>query len=289
MPEMPARYYVGVAAARDRVFVIGGWRQGAGDARVSAFDVKQGQWVAVASLPTVYKMPNVAAVGDRLFVVGARENSQTLEYDFAGDTWQPRALMPPARGHGAAAVGVSGTQVLVAGGVIDGMSDNNIPSGRRQVGAYAYDTVRDQWETLPPLPEAVGYNMGGVIGKKFYVMGGSTNQTRTPDTFVFDLDSRVWTRIDPLPRDLSSAGAVVLRGRIVLVAGLATSVGMISPDTQVLDPATDTWSTVAPIPTPRFGLGAAVLDDRLYVAGGVVQAPGDMTFPPTPVLEVFIP
>jgi N-acetylneuraminic acid mutarotase len=197
--------------------------------------------------------------------------------------------MPAQRGRGVAAVGVSGSIIYLAGGVTDGLSDNMLPTGRRQADAYAYDTARDQWETLAPLPEAVGYTMGAVIDKRFYVMGGSTNLARTPNTYVYDPANRAWTAIEPLPRDVSSAGVAVMRGRIVIVGGIASSVGEISPDTQVFDPAKGLWSTVAPMTTPRFAMGAAVLNDRLYVPAGVGETNTAAMFSSIPALEVFIP
>jgi N-acetylneuraminic acid mutarotase len=292
LPAQP-RFYVGVAGARGKVFVVGGFN--AGDAiAVHAFDTATSEWSTMARLPATFIMPNVAAVGpagaERLLVLGGLENSQTIEYDFATDTWKTLAPAPVDRGRGVAAVGVHGNRVLLAGGVLRGQSANALNTGKRVSELLAYDTQTDKWEQLLPMPIATGYAMGAVVGEEFWVMGGSTDFVRTDQVLVYDLTTQLWTTRPPLPRSLSSAAVAILRGKVFLTGGIATSVGMISPDCMVLDPRSGQWSTVAPVTTARFGMGAAVVADRMYVPTGLAAGVTNPdAFAPSPALEVYIP
>jgi hypothetical protein len=197
--------------------------------------------------------------------------------------------MPVAVGRGAAAVGVWGNLMVIAGGITPGRSANMLNTGMRVPEAFVYDVARDAWEALPEMPLPRGYAMGAVIGDTFWIAGGSTDFVRTEQVDAFDLKARRWLEKPPLPYTLSSGAAGVVRGRLVIVGGIATSTGMITPETLVLDPATGSWTMAAPMPTPRFAMGAAVIGDRLYVpAGAALVRPPDL-FGASPALEVFVP
>jgi N-acetylneuraminic acid mutarotase len=291
MPERP-RFYVGVAAARGQVFVVGGFNEG-DDRAVNAFDTTAGSWATLPPLPVAFQMPNVAAVGpagaERLLVLGGLRTSMTFEYDFASRSWKP--LAPATRGRGGAAVGVHGTRVLLAGGAVPGQSANMLNTGKRVSDALAYDAATDSWSPLPELPAANGYAVGAVIGNEFWMIGGSTDFARTDQVLALNLATgTAWETRPPMPRSTSSAAGAVLRGKVYLTGGIATSTGMIGPDCLVLDPATGLWSTVAPITTPRFGTGAAVVGDRMYVPTGMATNPTNPdAFQATPAMEVYIP
>src|SRR5262249_17336254 len=60
MPE-PGRYYVGVAAAGGRVFVIGG-AAAPQTTMATAYDIASKTWATLEPLPSPFAMPNVAAV-----------------------------------------------------------------------------------------------------------------------------------------------------------------------------------------------------------------------------------
>ena len=178
-----------MAGARGKVFVVGGFNDGDAVA-VHAFDIAGGSWTPLARLPAPFKMPNVASVGapgaERLLVLGGLENNQTVEYDFATDTWKALAPAPVERGRGVAAVAVKGDKVLLAGGVLRGQSANALNTGKRVSEFLAYDTQTDKWEQLMSMPIATGYAMGAVLGEEFWVMGGSTDFVRTDQVLVYD-------------------------------------------------------------------------------------------------------
>jgi hypothetical protein len=293
IPDLP-RFYVGMAAARGKLFVVGGVAPGRFDnglerTAVHAYDPSTDRWEKMPSLPKPLIMPNVVAVGDQLLVLGALDVRESYAFDFDRRIWTPRAPMPVERGPGGAAIGVWGTGVLLAGGAVRGQSGNMLNTGMRQAGVFAYSTETNEWVTYPDLPVAVGYAAGAVIGNKFYVMGGSTDFARTDQVLVLDIMKGVWDTGVNLPVSISSATAAVIRGRIVVTGGIATESGALSPNTVVFNPDKGEWATVAELPTKRFSHGAAMLDGRLYVATGLGMVPTAAMYGVVPDLEVFIP
>jgi hypothetical protein len=269
MPD-PPRFYLGAAALGDRVVVIGGNLMPE-SALVQAFDTKARTWQTLDPLPTPMTMPSVAAVGDRLFVLGGLASEATIEYGSDGH-WAARAPMPLKGGRGAAAVGVWGTKIVIAGGIIPGISNNGLSTGVRQVDVVAYDTATDAWQTLAPMPVAVGYSMGAVVGDQLWVFGGSTNDERTSAVETLDLVGNRWIGAPPLDRTLSSAAVGVIGDRIYLVDGVASAVGTVSTDTLLYARDTGTLTALAPTPNPRYAAAGAVVGGSLYVAGGTVVA-----------------
>lgn len=282
------RYYVGAAAARNKIFVVGGFNQGAELQAVSVYDVASDTWSETAPLPTRYRMPNAIAVGDRLFVLSGFQNPACVEYDFAANAWMARAPLPLANGRAGAALGVYKDKVILAGGVTPGMSDNGLNTGRRQAEVMQYDPAMDTWQRIGETPVEIGYAISGVIGNEFWLVGGSTNVSRIPDSLVLNLDTNTWSSGPPVPKSISSAAGGVLGGYIYVTGGIATSQGTISTDTMVLDPRAKVWSSAAPLPTGRFGMSAAVLGNKLYVPTGITQQGANaMAFAPVGAMEVF--
>ena len=290
LPAMPGtpRFYVGVAAVGERIFVVGGFGAGPESREVTAYDTAKGSWARLATLPASFQMPNVAAVGGRLFVVGGLEQKAVVEYDAANDAWIPHPDVPVTRGRGQSAVGVWGTKILIAGGVIPGKSANGLNTGMRQHEVLALDTASGTWETLPDLSLTRGYCMGAVVGDRFWVMGGSSDFVRTDDVTVLDLKTNTWMDQPMLPITLSSAAVSILGGKVYLIGGVATGTGTIGPATLVLDPQAVRFDEASVMLTPRFGMGAATVGGRIYVPAGIAASAADM-FAPVPTLEVFIP
>jgi N-acetylneuraminic acid mutarotase len=292
----PLRLYAGVGAAGGQLFVVGGFVKDPTNGMtadvfdtVTAFDTRTRTWSTIAPMPAPVAGPNVMGLGDKLYVLGGLDMSKTFAYDTKTRTWSTLAPQPGARGHGVAAMGVYGTNILLGGGAIPGQSANNLNTGMRVRDFLAYDTATDKWQQLPDLSLARGYCMGAVVGKQFWIIGGSSDFARTDEVVAFDLVAGTWSDGPPPPVTLSSAASAVLGDRIYVVGGIATTSGMIGPQTLVFDTAARRWDTVQPMITPRFATGAAVIDGRIYVPGGValITAPAD--YEPVATLEVFTP
>ena len=280
-----ARQETGVAALDGRIYVVGGFAGFADVATVEVYDPAIDSWRDAAPIPAALHHANLAAVAGKLYLLGSlRGLSFTAApavyvYDGATDSWSEGAPMPTGTERGAAAVGVIGDKIYVAGGYRDGsVADFS-----------AYDTLTGTWQTLPPLPEARDHLVGGAVGTTFFAIGGRTGgiEGLRGQTDAFDLATGVWTARAPIPTARGGAAAAVLDGRIHVAGGEgnpATASGVFA-EHDAYDPATDSWSTLAPMRTPRHGTGAAAHDGRLYVPGGAdVQAFGAVD-----TSEVFVP
>jgi N-acetylneuraminic acid mutarotase len=291
VPALP-RFYGGMAAARGRLFMIGGVAPGKFDTgpertAVQAYTPATNSWETLAPLPTPVIMPNVVGVGDQLYVLGAMDVIAAFAYDFNTRDWVFKRMLPVTRGPGGAVVGVWNTTVLLAGGAVHGQSANDLNTGMRQSTLLAYETTRNEWTTLPEMPVAVGYALGAVINDQLWVMGGSTDFARTDDVLVYDIPTRTWSASAvKLPAKISSGAAAVIRGRIYMPSGLEGVAAQLKQETLVFNPPAG-FASVAAIPTPRFGNAAAVIDGKLYVASGL-KAVGD-SYDVAPDFEVFTP
>jgi N-acetylneuraminic acid mutarotase len=300
LPDMPGptRTYPGVAAVGSQLFVVAGFSRKIGSSTtnvydtVTAFDTTASTWATVEPLPRPIMGPNVAGVNGKLYVLGGFGETGAYAYDVARRTWTALANVPVTLGHGVAAIGISGTRILLGGGAQPGQSANNLNTGVRVRDVLAYDTASDQWERLPDLALARGYAMGAVVGSTFWVIGGSSDFARTDEVVGLDLTTNQWIDGPPPPLTLSSAGAATLNGRVYVVGGVATGSGAIAPLTLVFDPAQprdQAWSMVASLNTPRFATGAAAIAGRIYFPGGIALVRSPDLFDSVPTLEVFIP
>ncbi|HVR62336.1 MAG TPA: hypothetical protein VMU50_10580 [Polyangia bacterium] len=293
-PVPHPRFFNGVAAAGGKLYLVGGTVPATFDSSperymVTAYDPKTDTWTDLPTLPIPVIQPNVAGVGDRLFVMGSIDSNQTFVFDTATQDWVEKTPFPINAGRGAAAVGVDGTTVYLAGGVIRGLSANALDTGVRQPNLMAYDTTADSWRMLANLPVAVGYATGAIVDGLFWVMGGSTNNERTDQVMTFDLTSGQWSTKGPLPADISSAGAGVIGGRIFIVAGVMGAVATFHAQAISMDPSIGTWTALAPMPMPRFAMGAGVIDGTIYVPSGLGPVDTPDMFAVSPSLESFTP
>ena len=293
-PVPRPRFMNGATAVGGKLYLVGGTVPAAFDTSperfmVTAYDPKTDTWTDLPTLPIPVIQPNVAGVGDRLFVLGSIDSNQTFVFDAANQAWVEKQPFPINAGRGAASVGVDGTTVYLAGGVIRGLSANALDTGVRQSTLLAYDTTGDSWRTLASLPVAVGYATGAIVDGLFWVMGGSTNNERTDQVLAFDLKGGQWMTKDPLPADISSAGAGVIGGRIFIVAGVMGAVATFHAQPISMDPSVGTWTALAPMPMPRFGMGAGVIDGTIYVPSGLGPVDTPDMFAVTASLEAFTP
>src|SRR5512139_1238694 len=108
----------------------------------------QGSWSRKAPLPIQISENTVAAVNNRIYVIGGstadRVDQQiNYEYDIASDRWRTRAPLPSGMTH-AAATGLSG-KIYVVGAFTQAGHGGAVSL------VYEYDPVKDAWRTLTPM------------------------------------------------------------------------------------------------------------------------------------------
>jgi N-acetylneuraminic acid mutarotase len=263
-----ARGEHGVGALRGEVYVLGGFTPSVTDS-VVVYTPETDSWRDVASFPVVFHHPNVASVGDRLYVLGHHAGSGqrvgdggTYEYDPDADSWSPLTPMPPGTERGASCVTVYQDKIYVFGGT------NDIALAE----ASTYDPATDTWEVLPFLPEPRHHCIAAVWNEKIYIVSGRDVVISEvhPRSFVFDPVAQTYEDVAPILTPRGGAAGGELGGRIYVFGGEGNTDDPrgIFHEAEVYDPVTDTWEALPDMNVPRHGFGAAVIGDRMYMPGG---------------------
>lgn len=264
-----ARQECGVVALAGFVYVVGGF--GPGDQPVPdvlRLDVAAGAWARVSPLPRPLHHPNVGVVRGQLYVVGALEGAgftatgEVFRYDPPTDTWTRRSSMPNELRRGAAAVGVLGDEIYLAGGYRQGSTS--------QVSVYS--PLLDAHRELTSLPESTEHVVGAVVDGRFFVIGGRRGDVHrvTGRVTVFDVASGSWSELAPLPTPRGGHAVAVLGRRLVVIGGegnAASPTGVFG-QTELFDVDSQRWFSGPPMTTPRHGTGAATVGDLVIVPGG---------------------
>jgi N-acetylneuraminic acid mutarotase len=147
--------------------------------------------------------------------------------------------------------------IYAAGGMVG-------ETGRPLATFARYDTSRDLWQTLRPLPVPTRAAAAAAVGGRVYVIGGTTPDGNT--TAVWAWDGSAWRPRAPLPEARFNHAAVVLDGRIWVLGGYAD--GREHADVFVYDAQADLWRRSAPLPRPTHAFGAVAFGRELWVIGG---------------------
>lgn len=169
-------------ALGDVIHVIGGrsprgdangaWQDHADSDRHLTFDTASGQWQRAAPALHPRNSAAGAVIDGHIYVVGGRTvttgNVGHLEvYDPREDKWRLAAPMPQAQG-GLAAAAI-GNQLIAFGGEYFGRDGHGVLPQ-----AWRYDTVRDRWSALAPMPTP-RHGLGAASdGKAVFAIGGAT-------------------------------------------------------------------------------------------------------------------
>lgn len=178
MPVGTERGSSGVAVHQDRIYLFGGFRDTT-LADVWAYDPALDLWDVAADLPEPLEHLGAATIGDRIYVVGGRDNGIEAHtnalhiYDPVADEWSSGAPMPTSRG----GIFVAAHQgVLYVGGGEGNVDD---PSG--VFGQFeAYDPATDDWTILPAMPTPRHGSGAATVGDVVLFPGGATEQALGP-------------------------------------------------------------------------------------------------------------
>src|SRR5690606_16181859 len=144
----------GAAILDGKLYVLGG--SSGVSQRNQVYDIAEDEWELTGSFMPRRESAAVAAIGDRIYVVGgggppgAGAMDTVLIYDPVADTWSEGARAPlavAAPGHA-----VLGGELYVVGGRTDNDEDQLATST-----VMVYDPVRDSWRTVADYPESAFY------------------------------------------------------------------------------------------------------------------------------------
>ena len=135
------------------------------------FDPSDGQWRALAPIPTARNSATGGWQDGQLVVTGGRTAAGNLAvteiYDPEADRWHPAAPLPLPQAGTAGAV--AGGRLHVFGGEIFS------PEAGVFAESWQYQLERDRWLALPDMPTP-RHGVGAVtLGDRIHVVGGATN------------------------------------------------------------------------------------------------------------------
>ncbi|MFI6906440.1 Kelch repeat-containing protein [Nonomuraea sp. NPDC050394] len=289
-----------VAALGEKVYVLGGVLDGPGfptTGRAEAYDTRRGIWSEVAPLPVPMNHPNAVAAGGRIYVLGGLSGGASWQalpdsfvYEPRTNRWTRLPPVPASLARGSAAIGVRGTKIYLAGGMLTLQPG---PGGLQDTvdTVSSYDVVTGRWEKLPDLPQARDHVGGAVIGSTFYVVGGrDRGQVNVRDSvYALDLRTRRWSERAPMPTARGGIAAAAVGAKIYTFGGEGrhdgTDPNTVFPDVEVYDTVRDRWRRLDPMPVPRHGTAAVTVGGTVYIPGGGTAGGGA----PVDISDAFRP
>jgi len=257
---------VAMVSSGDRLYLAGGLTaDGKASNRFFSYDVGTGRWVELTSMPTSLHHVGLVYLAGSVYVVGGYDggwNAQNsvYRYDVRRDIWEELTPMPTLRG-ALTAQAVEGL-IYAVGGARD-----NVPLGTNEV----FNPSSNEWIARRPMRVAREHLASGVVGKRFFAVGGRVvrggGMTNLDVVEMYDVEGDVWSVRSPMPTARSGIAAAVVDGKLYVFGG-ESAVKTFS-EVEAYDPESDTWQRVAELPTPRHGLGVAAVGNKIYtVAGG---------------------
>jgi N-acetylneuraminic acid mutarotase len=259
------------ASGHSVVYVIGGKNSdGFVPPTVQAYNVATNSWSTKAPLPTgVYATNGTGIINGKIYVSGGLKTRRDFvsdalyKYDPVSNSWIRKSVLPAPGFNGV--TGVINNQLYILTGCGAGVACYpSVP-----LAFYRYNPATNQWANLPNPTSAHEQGMSGVIGGKFYVVGGKDQLNRLE---VYDPSTNSWTTKASMPLgQFAAAGrwagaGAALGGKLYVIGGFQRDVDRSITavrTTNVYNPATNSWTTVAPMPVGQGGDAAS----RVVVGG----------------------
>jgi hypothetical protein len=133
------------------------------------------------------------------------------------------------------------------------------------------------WRREPDTPVLRDGPSSAAIGDRIYLVGGIRGWSEdyaiahSLDTVeAFDVRTRRWERLPPLPRRLNHVNVAAVGGDLYALGGTSESFerDVATGESWRYRVAERRWEPLPPMPTPRGAAGTAVVGDRIFVVGG---------------------
>ncbi|WVZ73093.1 hypothetical protein U9M48_021441 [Paspalum notatum var. saurae] len=248
-PRPAARYKHAAEVVQDKLYVVGGSRNGRSLSDVQVFDFRTFTWAPLN--PT-------------------RDSSQlNHENNAAGG-----GSFPALAGH--SLVNWKNNLLVVAG-------NTRVLSSSNKVSVWLIDVETNTWsavDTYGKVPPARSGQSVSLLGSRLLMFGGEDSKRRLlNDLHILDLDTMMWEEVKtekggPAPRYDHSAA--VYADQYLLIFG-GSSHSTCFNDLYLLDLQTLEWSqpdTQGAHITPRSGHAGTIIDENWYIVGGGDNASG---------------
>ena len=236
-------HHAGMAAAGERLYVVGGFKQSPGPAHTPLsvwnpvaslyiYDGRTDRWSEGPPMPTARGALAVAVHGGFLYAIGGADgggNSAAVErYDPATNAWTPRTPLPTARDHLAAAT--VGDKIYAIGGRLNGDYARNLAV------VEVYEPHSDRWTRVADLPKPRSGITAGVLNGVIYVAGGESPGGTFADNDAYDPAKKQWRTMAPMPTARHGLGSAVVRKHWYVISGGPTPGASFSQVNEVFSP-----------------------------------------------------
>ena len=225
---------------------------------------------------TKYNM-GVVSSGTNLYVLGGFFNkalASSSKFNTLTSTWSTIKSMPQGLTEFGAAL-LDENHIIIAGGYYLDANKNAVTVK----SSYLYNIQTDTWTSLPDMPAPRASVGAGVIGNKFYIVGGSSdgNEYATSDgdslfEFTYDSSSNTgtWSTKARLPENKSYPGVGVINGKLYAIGGINLSNDTVYNSDQVYeyDPNTNTWCIKRSLTPYLSNFAISVANNKIYIFGG---------------------
>ncbi|UCH09755.1 MAG: hypothetical protein JSU61_11130, partial [Fidelibacterota bacterium] len=226
-PLPAAQQEMATAELDGKIYVIGGMNaEGEVLDLVQVYDPGTNHWSSVSPLPEPRHHHAAAACMGKLYVFGGLGGdyeediiplASVFMYDPDEDSWTRRKPMLSGR-YAHVAVAIGRTIHLLGGEVESWVSITN---------HEVYDAATDGWSQLSPLPTARNHLGAAVIDSVIYAVGGRRSEAsghsgttyNLGDLEAYDLRSRMWSTLSPMPTVRAGMAVAALSGKLYTMGG----------------------------------------------------------------------
>ncbi|MFY1689593.1 S8 family serine peptidase [Plantactinospora sp. WMMB782] len=262
--NLPAAIFDNSAVTLDgKVYSIGGGADTGNERKSWVYDPATNVWTALPDMPTARSKPAVAALNDRIYVLGGWGAGDapvdTVDvFDPATRTWTTLAGVTNPAPRAAAAFATSGGKLYVVGGC----GDNECSVDTADVTVF--DPITGTFGSAADYPQGSSWMACGGVGGKVYCAGG-VGAVEFRNGFVYDPATDAWAPLPDMPLDLWGAQYAAAGGMLVLAGGATAASTTLTNRTIGYDPVAGAWVNLPNAQFARYR-GAGVCG--AYKVGG---------------------
>jgi serine/threonine-protein kinase PknK len=260
LPDAPtARLMMAWAVLNDKIWIMGGLRNGTALQTVESFDPKTGAWATGPPLPIPLHHAAAATYrGEVVILGGASDNiadGSNKVFALRGGNWVE--LPPLTHPRAAPAAAVVGDKLVAVGG-----------QNAKQLVPQTEVFDGSSWKDAADMPTPREHLAAVSDGTYVYTVGGRflSSDKNSAALERFDPQSGQWTKLVGMPTPRGSYGATYIDGRILAVGGEEPT--RVLNVVEMYDISEAKWSTLPPMPTPRHAEVVATVGNTVYVIGG---------------------
>ena len=260
LPDAPtARLMMAWAVLNDKIWIMGGLRNGVALQTVESYDPHTGAWETGPPLPIPLHHAAAATYRGEVVVLGGASDNiadgSNKVFALRGGNWVELPALTHPRA--ALAAAVVGDKLVAVGG-----------QNAKQLVPQTEVFDGSSWKDATDMPTPREHLAAVSDGTYVYAIGGRfLSSDKNSAAFErFDPASGTWTKLVGMPTPRGSYGATYIDGRIVAVGGEEPTI--VLNVVEMYDIADGKWSTLPPMPTARHAEVVATVGSTIYVIGG---------------------